>query len=769
MERFTAPERIRKLDENVVNRIAAGEVIQRASSAIKELLENCLDAGAKHINIVIKSGGLDLLQISDDGCGIARDDLRMLCERFTTSKLKTFEDLTRMDTFGFRGEALASISHVANMRVLTRTADSPCAYSARYESCCMLEEPTAVAGLIGTTITVENLFYNLPTRREALHSTDEQQRILDVVGRYAVEYGDRGVSFTVKKHGKTAPELHSSSLSAQGGSLAAIRAVFGSELARELLPLNRPAVTLSGLSNESLLSTMTLTIRGFVSRPSQVISRRSAGLLLFINGRLVDCPALRKVVEGVYQPLLPTQSKPFVYISLILPPQSLDVNVHPTKREVAFLHEQAIVSAVHDAVLSTLQASPGSRAFEVQSITDSSSHTINVEFEKDRGENKIGTSVDISLASSTPIFQQRATAVQPSLEIRTNTSNKKRSLDEEAGRFSSIQGNRNTSQSAQNKMVRTEIGFRNLKAYFPSTAETSTQSSNIGTGCECCGKSNNFISSVCQDCDVSQSVAVSTTIAAPSFASFELTSSNLVSVTAMIDELQLRRSESLVNTLKVLDYVGTVGRDHSLAQCGTGLMLVNHSRLLAELCRQLCILRFGEMEEQHIAESINGFSLRELLELAVSTKSTGEERIAEHVTLSEAAVTVLIHHREMLQEYFRIGVTSEGRLVSLPLLLPGYLPCPERLPTFLLQLATENNWRNEHECFSHICQCIGNLFGRLSSSEDGNSKLLPEDQSLLQHALYPAFRRYLVPSEDLKSSVIEVTRLEKLYKVFERC
>jgi len=167
-------ERIKKLDEHVINRIAAGEVIQRPSSAIKELLENCLDAGSKHISIVLKSGGLELLQISDDGCGIARGDLPILCERFTTSKLKTFEDLTNIGTFGFRGEALASISHVAHIRVVSRTIDSPCAYSVRYENCCMLEEPIAVAGLDGTTITVENLFYNLPTRRQALQTTDEQ-------------------------------------------------------------------------------------------------------------------------------------------------------------------------------------------------------------------------------------------------------------------------------------------------------------------------------------------------------------------------------------------------------------------------------------------------------------------------------------------------------------------------------------------------------------------------------------------------------------------
>ena len=180
------PATIRKLDEVVVNRIAAGEVIQRPANAIKEMLENSIDAGSKSITVTVRGGGLKMLQIQDNGTGIRKEDMNIVAERFTTSKLREFSDLTNIATYGFRGEALASISHVAHLTILTKTRDSPCGYKCGYRDSVMETGPSPVAANQGTTITVEDLFYNIPNRRAALRSpTEEHNKIADVVTKYA--------------------------------------------------------------------------------------------------------------------------------------------------------------------------------------------------------------------------------------------------------------------------------------------------------------------------------------------------------------------------------------------------------------------------------------------------------------------------------------------------------------------------------------------------------------------------------------------------------
>ncbi|ORE06950.1 DNA mismatch repair protein MutL [Rhizopus microsporus var. microsporus] len=345
---------IKKLDQAVVNRIAAGEVIQRPANALKELIENSLDAGSTQIQISIKDGGLKLLQIQDNGHGIRKEDMAIVCERFTTSKLSKFEDLSQIATYGFRGEALASISHVAHVTITTKTADSPCAYRASYSDGKLVParpgqsaDPKPCAGNNGTQITAEDLFYNVPTRRKALKSASEEyNRILDITTRYAVH--NSGVSFTCRKVWTNVSDIQTPT---GASTLDNIRLLYGS-VASELLPV------------EKGFEEVEFKLKGYISNANY--SSKRTTFLLFINHRAVDSLNIKRAIENLYSSLLPKGGHPFVYLSLEINPRNVDVNVHPTKKEVHFLYEDRVVEGIISAFQSVLENANSSRTFYTQ-------------------------------------------------------------------------------------------------------------------------------------------------------------------------------------------------------------------------------------------------------------------------------------------------------------------------------------------------------------------------------------------------------------------
>lgn len=355
--KMAAVPTIKKLDEAVVNRIAAGEVIQRPANALKEMIENSLDAKASSITVTVKSGGLKLLQIQDNGCGIRKEDMGIVCERFTTSKLTKFEDLSSIATYGFRGEALASISHVAHVTITTRTGESNCAFKASYSDGKLVParpglsaDPKPCAGNKGTQITVEDLFYNVSTRRKALKSSGEEfAKITDVVSKYAIH--NSGVAFTLKKQGENMADVRTTN----GASiLDNIRTIYGASVARELLEVS--------CDNQKYVFKM----HGYISNANYSVKKLQ--FLLFINHRLVDSSALRKAIETLYEAYIPKNSHPFVYISLEIAPRNVDVNVHPTKHEVHFLHEDSIIEAIQKAFEEKLLGANSSRTYYTQTL-----------------------------------------------------------------------------------------------------------------------------------------------------------------------------------------------------------------------------------------------------------------------------------------------------------------------------------------------------------------------------------------------------------------
>lgn len=356
-DEMTGPRRIRALHEDVVNKIAAGEIIVAPMHALKELIENAVDAGSTSLEILVKDGGLKLLQITDNGCGINKDDMPILCERFTTSKLKAFEDLTSIGTYGFRGEALASISHIAHLTITTKNAESSCAWKAQYAGGKLAPakpgqsaDPKPCAGKQGTQITVEDLFYNIPTRRRAFRSASEEYaKIVDVVGKYAVHC--KGVAFSCKKHGESAG---GTAVPSSASVRDRIRMIHNSSVANELIDFE--------LTNDQY----GIKTEGLVSNANYSAKRTT--LLLFINHRSVDSTVIKRAVEQTYSMFLPKGGKPFAYLSLEIDPARVDVNVHPTKREVNFLNEEEITELICDEIRKSLGKVDTSRTFMTQSL-----------------------------------------------------------------------------------------------------------------------------------------------------------------------------------------------------------------------------------------------------------------------------------------------------------------------------------------------------------------------------------------------------------------
>jgi len=323
---------IHVLPPEVTAKIAAGEVVERPSSVVKELVENALDAGAQAIHVETAEGGRRLIRVLDDGCGIPAAEVQLAFARHATSKLSDVEDLARIHTLGFRGEALASIAAVSQVTLISRAMDEDVGTLIRVEG--------GKAAHIqrrghpqGTAVTVENLFYNTPVRRKFLRTAStERRRITTLVTRYAMAYPE--VRFTLIHDGRVAFQT-----TGRGDLREVCIQAYGLEVARQLLDLE-------GGEGE-------IGVRGLISPPAVHRSNRHH-IVFFVNRRWVQDHMLAYALEEAYHTLLPSRRHPLAAIEVTMDPSQVDVNIHPTKREVRFRDPNAVFRAVQRAVRSTL-------------------------------------------------------------------------------------------------------------------------------------------------------------------------------------------------------------------------------------------------------------------------------------------------------------------------------------------------------------------------------------------------------------------------------
>ena len=323
---------INVLDKHVAELIAAGEVVERPASVIKELVENAIDAGAKHITVEIKNGGTTFMRVTDDGCGFLRDDIKLAFLRHATSKVKVQDDLDCIATLGFRGEALASISAVSRLQLITRNASDESGTSYVIEG--GEEKSFDDAGCpVGTTFVIRDLFYNIPARAKFLKKdVSEGNSVSNIVDKTALSHPE--IAFTFVRDGKQALKT-----SGDGKLSSAIYAVFGREFASGLIPVD---YQLDGI-----------TVTGYVSKP--VHARPNHNMQnFFINGRYVKSRTAMAALDEAFKGSVMVGKFPSCVLNLTLPFEAIDVNVHPAKIEVRFINERPVFDAVYHAAKSAL-------------------------------------------------------------------------------------------------------------------------------------------------------------------------------------------------------------------------------------------------------------------------------------------------------------------------------------------------------------------------------------------------------------------------------
>ncbi len=320
------------LDDLTINKIAAGEVIERPASVVKEMVENSIDAGATKITVEIKNGGISFIRISDNGKGIAEDDMEIAFERHATSKIRVAEDITKVTSMGFRGEALASIAAIANVEMISRTKDSDVGHRIVVEGGKVLEQGE-IGAPVGTTITVKNLFYNTPVRYKFLKKDyTESGYIEDAITRLALV--NKNIAFKLINTGKTVIQT-----SGNDDETSVIYSIYGKDIAKAIIKTD---YEYEGIK-----------VSGVVGKPEIARSNRS-NQLYFVNGRFIKDKTLIAAAEQAFKGMIPINKYGFLVLNIEIDPALVDVNVHPAKLEVRFEEENKVFKAVYYAIKEAL-------------------------------------------------------------------------------------------------------------------------------------------------------------------------------------------------------------------------------------------------------------------------------------------------------------------------------------------------------------------------------------------------------------------------------
>eukprot|EP00934_Nitzschia_sp_Nitz4_P007464 Nitzschia sp. Nitz4//scaffold25_size161228//152328//154790//NITZ4_002457-RA/size161228-processed-gene-0.199-mRNA-1//-1//CDS//3329544667//7454//frame0 len=790
------------LPQAVVDQIAAGEVVQRPASVVKELLENSLDAGSTSIIIQVEGGGLSKISINDNGKGISKMDLALAATRHATSKLTNIQDFRSLDTYGFRGEALASISMVSNVTITTRTADSPVGYQQKYRDGRPEggnAPPKPMARTPGTTILVQNLFHNVPHRLQTYkkREQDEYQKILAVVQHYAIRYPHCGFCLERRKSqgraGAPVVDVHTTQIPSvqhlirkkepptEEERVQATKAIMG----HVLEPLLDKHLSHVVVSKEAVKdSSDDIVYNAEVYFTSTAYSGKKTTFLLFVNDRLVDLAAWKRMLEDVYTEFGSSikSIKPCLVVLVKVPGSQVDVNVHPSKRQVALMYQEEIGQALAQALRGQLHEQ--GQSFEKQSTRDAATTPstkktktnpyANLPSSKRLRSSNSATATGEAMPSPVTMCQK----TPPSRLIRTSKAAPVGAIEPFIVRTSREDAKmpaRSSSSVANNEPVQGSV--EDEVQHKPDCPQASqnidlTQPGAFAKPCTCAPPRDPNV--------LVQRIGIRPKRVVP-------TQCDYASIHSLRRRVNKHTDAGLAKRLREAHYVGVVSTYRSMIQCGEELYMMHHGELAKQLFYQLALARFGGADAAKLGSPVDvniaiGQALQLEDDLMTATQTKDQHSAIESMSnaddapkvgetnfvLAEQATACLLEHADMLKDYFSIQVEKTidnvTVLSGLPILLEGHSPEPHGLGIFLLRLATQVDWSAERPCFHGISRELGNFYAGLPTDQN-------QLKTYVHHTLFPAISYLLLPSQYhiTDGNLNTLTRLSTLYKVFERC
>jgi len=791
---------ISRLDQSVISRIAAGEVINQPSSAIKELIENSIDAGSTSIIVSIENGGYSLMRIKDNGSGINPKDLPIACARHTTSKLKSYTDLENISTFGFRGEALFSMSCCSHLSIQTKIRSEQTGFRGDFLNGNLINDVVKTPMTNGTIIEMKDLFYNNKLRLDGRPKvTVDTRKVTDLVSKYAIAYP--AISFLVNSNNKEAIQTYG-----QSDTLSVMKLLFH-------VDDNKTFIHLSHEYSSNIQAKI------IINSPS--VSPKKRLNSIFVNGRLISHSGLKRGIENAYGDLVAPGVKPMFFVQLTMPQEIIDVNIHPSKKVIKFIDETLIINSICEKIRSSLEERKFTRP--INSLPVKSTQKTKAIISPAQIKPITDYIVD-EKKEEIPVFTNNESVIDPVIEIESNNPTvlipsfaeddiitMKTSdigdihsfsgvpdshIDEEVLHSSSSRFSFNKPLLIENttkerviserpKTIRTIPDIEKPKEYAPVFEKpklniiernTRTEISDMPDCIEelpapivLSPKPNKHVTKIIEKKQPTKNSlfeeikhdkkqnqpeneikmkTLEQLFVPPSIIPKTLRTVELLSILQMRSHRNEYISSSLSKILQNHRLTGFIGLTYALLQSGDSLYIVNLFGLLKDVFTQCILDLFMNFPQIRLEKPV---SIQEILE-----SYTEDTKSASEFLTSKSAI---------LMDYFSISI-DKGILYSMPEIIKGYKPSYSSLPYFLTRLVTSIDWDNEESCLRGIINELACASSPVK--EDERDEILTSQiQKDIQNIILPmAQSGNYSPSMDAVESIAKIHTISSMYQLF---